>query len=550
VASVRQNYAAPGVAEELEEVIQNVLRSHSRRKLVVAGPGTGKTTLFQRLLESAPGNQETRLVLTFINNLVNELDGRLGHLSKVSTLHRYCQWLLRSRPELRNGLSEKFVCLPGLASIIQSDWVCLRGGSPPHFVKSMRNFEDREELIFYFERADYYDAVDFDDSVYRTTQELTKKPAAICGYDLVLIDEYQDFNRTEAELIEILAKHNPIVVAGDDDQALYTQLREANWDYIRSLRNASEYEFFPLPFCMRCPEVIVQAVGDIISKARELHKLDGRIEKPYFHYEPVKGADSRLYPKIWLVTTSVQRKDANYFGQFIEETITAIPRDDITEANENCEPVVLIIGSPPYLPQVAEYLARRNYGLDAGRDRQPKLQMADALKLLKENSASNLGWRVALEIKNKKLAELCVRKTEDRTLSLYKVIPREFKESVLTEVEMWTDEDGNSSPNVADESTGLTIKLTSFEGAKGLSAQYVFILGLHAEELPRDSDNIQDLEICKLVVGLTRTKKRCALLLANQFAGKWKRPSLFISWIRSEKYERIYVDRKYWASKP
>ena len=59
--------------------------------------------------------------------------------------------------------------------------------------------------------------------------------------------------------------------------------------------------FFNSHFCMRCPEVIVAAVADVISEARKIAKLEGRIEKPYKHFEPVKGKDSKLYPKIWLV---------------------------------------------------------------------------------------------------------------------------------------------------------------------------------------------------------------------------------------------------------
>jgi hypothetical protein len=354
----------------------------------------------------------------------------------------------------------------------------------------------------------------------------------------------------EAELIEILAKHNPIVVAGDDDQALYSQLRGASWDYIRSLRNASEYEFFPLPFCMRCPEVIVGAVGDIVANARKLHRLAGRIEKPYFHYEPVKGADSRVYPKILLVTSSVQRKDVNYLGRFIEQVIKDIPDKEIQQANENGEPVVLIIGSPPYLPQVKEFLEGKKFVLDTGADRQPKLGIGDGFELVKDNASSNLGWRVILEIKDKKLARSCVCEAADKNVPLCDVIPQDFKESLLKDAQQWNVEDTDQSSKATDEAKGLTIKLTTFQGAKGLSAQHVFILGLHAGELPRDPDDIQDLEICKLLVGLTRAKKRCALLLTRRFGKEWKKPSPFISWIGSERYESIFVDVKYWASKP
>jgi superfamily I DNA/RNA helicase len=89
--------------------------------------------------------------------------------------------------------------------------------------------------------------------------------------------------------------------------------------------------------------------------------------------------------------------------------------------------------------------------------------------------------------------------------------------------------------------------LTSFEGAKGLSAQHVFIVGLHAGDLPHDANNIADLEVCKFLVGLTRTKKKCSLLITKQFAGKPKSPSLFLQWIRRERFEVTNVSASSWA---
>ena len=69
----RAKAAAEDVASELEQAIQRILESKSRRKLVVAGPGTGKTTLFKKLLESSAGDKNSRLTLTFITNLKAEL---------------------------------------------------------------------------------------------------------------------------------------------------------------------------------------------------------------------------------------------------------------------------------------------------------------------------------------------------------------------------------------------------------------------------------------------------------------------------------------------
>ena len=127
---------------ELQSALERILKSSSRKKLVVAGPGTGKTHLFRMLLESMPGESQRRLILTFINNLKLELEQSLSDLAGVFTLHGYCQSLLRRRSGLRGGLTRDFCCLPGLASIIKMDWTYIRGGSAPAFVDLMRNLEN------------------------------------------------------------------------------------------------------------------------------------------------------------------------------------------------------------------------------------------------------------------------------------------------------------------------------------------------------------------------------------------------------------------------
>jgi len=158
--------AANNVQTELKEAVDKVLASKSRKKLVVAGPGAGKTTLFQKLLEAAKGQRANRLVLTFINNLKDDLKYALGDMSQVFTLHSYCQHLLKRHEALRGGLSANFRCFPGLRSIIPTDWMWLRESNAPPFVNLMRNLNcSDEQSAFYTERTNYYDAVDFDDSV-------------------------------------------------------------------------------------------------------------------------------------------------------------------------------------------------------------------------------------------------------------------------------------------------------------------------------------------------------------------------------------------------
>jgi superfamily II DNA or RNA helicase len=54
---------------ERQQHIDAILASPSTKKIVVAGPGTGKTFLFKKALEGK-GNT---LTLTFVNSLVEDL---------------------------------------------------------------------------------------------------------------------------------------------------------------------------------------------------------------------------------------------------------------------------------------------------------------------------------------------------------------------------------------------------------------------------------------------------------------------------------------------
>jgi len=413
----------------------------------------------------------------------------------------------------------------------------------------MRDLVHDDRTQFYMARSDYYDAVDFDDSVYRTYFGLVDAPKAVQGYDLVLVDEYQDFNHMESGVIDIVAQHNAIVVAGDDDQALYSQLRGASWEHIRSLSHGEDYEIFPLPFCMRCPEVIVGAVNDVIASARNAGKLGGRIDKQYRYFEPLKGGDSRRYPLISRVTTTVQRANSNYFGRYIEAAIRDIPQEEIAEAQGKGEPAVLIIGGRQYLGQIVDHLKACGLAVDTGRDREPKeVDRTAGLARLNRDPAANLGWRVILEFVDREIASACVRRAVDGALPLVDVLPEDLRDSVLREVAAFVpDKEAEAEPQEEADAEAF-IKATSFQGAKGLSAQHVFIVGLYADEFARDTNDIQDLEICKFIVGLTRAKKKCTLLFTRNFAGTWKQPSPFLAWIRAERFEDIKVDAAYWRS--
>jgi superfamily I DNA/RNA helicase len=205
--------------EELEQAVDRILRSTSSKKLIVAGPGAGKTFLFKRVLERTPGESKSRLVLTFINELKDDLERSLSDLASVYTLHGYCHYLLRRNPVLSVGLTDDFDYFPSIPTLIKRDWEIANGKQAPQFVGLMRDLQTGAETDFYLARSNYYDAIGYDDSVFRVHARLSEDPDQISQYDLVLIDEFQDFNRLESSFINLLASESPILIVGDDDQA-------------------------------------------------------------------------------------------------------------------------------------------------------------------------------------------------------------------------------------------------------------------------------------------------------------------------------------------
>lgn len=531
--------------EELAAATDAILASTATHKLIVAGPGTGKTTIFKRLLGHG-GAKHDRLVLTFINNLKNDLDSSLGDLADVYTFHGYCHHLLRSSAALRGGLSDAFLYFPPLVFIVKRDWEITRGGRAPAFIGHMRKLTEDKALQFFGERSDYYDAVGFDDSVYRVYSRLRSGAVLPDKFGLMLIDEFQDFNRLESSFIDMLGAESQTVIVGDDDQALYSQLKGASHDFIRSLYNGGRYERFALPFCMRCPRAIVEAVAAIVARASDLGSLQGRIDKPFRFYPPRKGADSERYPTIKRVRTSDQPAQANDFGRYIARAVDRIPNGEITESWKEAFPTVLVIGAAHYLRQIGHHLRENGYQLDATPRERWRVTRRDGLRILKKSPESNLGWRIVLELDKPSGAEAIIRTSIESGRPLPELVDRDFKRAILQEGAAFADAPADTIGAPEPDKNKPLVKLTSFEGSKGLSAQHVFIVGMHDGDCPRNPKRIDDIDICRFIVALTRTRKECHLLHAEHSSGKPKSPSTFLGWLPAGICEDVAVDAAYW----
>jgi len=518
---------------ERDACLQDILKSPSKKKMIVAGPGTGKTFAFSRVLDSNGG--ANNIAMTFIKKLSDDMDHAFGNVAEVKTFHAYCKKILHEQ----NGRVD---LVPYLTQVIEKD-VEVLGEVYSEFDAKFQNLEeDSPAITFYLERGDYYEVVSFNDSVYRLYKALQADEDIVPEFDQILIDEFQDFNQLEVAFIGELEKKGPILIVGDDDQAIFDD-RFASPDYLRERYESGEYKTFELPFCGRCPEVIVNATNAIITETQKLGGFDGRIPKRYECYIPDKESDSNRYPKIIAAHCTNAQTVANY----VKKSIGIIDGDDIAESwVEGKEyPTVLIVGAKQYLTKIEKELNEDYPQLKYTKPGERGYGVVEGYKQLLTVQDSNLGWRILAEfflsteefeviLTNSLDGTPIVQLLDDefinahrRVLEIIQLIKtgEELPKKLKIELKHIVD---NCSKDILDwfspvdeeevvvDKTLPSILLTSFKGCKGLSAGHVFIVGANNGSIPVDPRGIKDVEIGQFIVALTRTRKQCHII-----ANKW-----------------------------
>ncbi|NQU73951.1 MAG: ATP-dependent helicase [Candidatus Omnitrophica bacterium] len=541
---------------ERKKCLEEILRSDAKKKLIVSGPGTGKTFTFGELLRLEPGG--TNLALTFIKRLVNDMEVTLSPYAETKTFHAYCKKILHQQ----NG---KIELNPYLTKIVEKDAQIL-GKKPSRFdFKFYTLDETGGEIAFYLKRGDYYGVVSFNDAVYRIYKILKKKPDLIPELGQIVIDEYQDFNLLEISFIKELSKKGSILIVGDDDQAVYDNSRAASPKFLRNLHKAGQFTKFQLPFCNRCPEVIVEATNCLIKVAQRNSYFRDRIPKRYECYFEDKERDSTRYPRIIMCKCTI----ASVIPKYILKEISRIRQEDIDESNiEGKEyPTVLIVGQKQYLREIEKQLKPVYPQISYVSKKEEEYNIIEGYKLILNDEKSNFGWRILAEflIKPDKLKRIISKSEKGKPI--IDLLSKKFVENQLKVIEaIRVIQSGESltetsklslkritgknadliieffTPKEIEEEVEplpLRILLTSFVGCKGLSVGHVFIVGANNGSIPRDPDDIKDIEISKFIVAMTRTRKQCHIitnkwLVAPVIKGRRVRPfdeSIFTSWI-------------------
>lgn len=564
--------------------INKIINSPASKKIVISGPGTGKTYLFKRILKNKSGNS---LAITFINNLADKLKVELNSLANSCTFHSFCNQILH-KIDCKN-INKKFIVYPNLDLLIREDLEIIKN-KKINFTNILQRYDhDNENLPFYSERCNYYNAVSFNSMVLEVLEYFKINRNRIPRYEQIVVDEFQDFNKLEVEFINMLETKSPILIVGDDDQALYSILKNSSPIFIREKVNDPSYDSFELPYCSRCPRVITDAVEDIIENSKRINKLKDRCDKKYICYLPDKILDCKKYPKILDVHCSVQSKNVPYISKYIKKEIEKLKVNEIKDINKSSDYTILITGPDQYLKQIYSYLDQKeNYVIDYRKydPNKNNIQIIDGYKILIEDDFSNLGWRIILKFnkntdidlkdillktENNKKIKIRDQLSEDflsKQIQIIEILKKIKKEETILKSEIeflekkfrikieklrekFVDisEEKVSGISKKNSLNKVFIKLSSYVGCKGLSAGYVFILGLNEGSLPKNNMKPTDIEICQFIVAITRTIKCCYLISVDRFAGNRNgERSIFIKWINKERKKYKRISSRYWKN--
>jgi DNA helicase-2/ATP-dependent DNA helicase PcrA len=305
--------------KELNQQQLEVVMHPGGPMLALAGAGTGKTrTLVYRtcrLIEDGvpPGKI---LLLTFTNKAAREMMGRVENLVERAstritggTFHSAGHRILRRYAELL-GYTPRFSILDredatdlmGVALADISPDVPTRRLPRPRLLVDLYSFVintghelgevlsdrapqfvDEGDLIAdvfkrYLGRKRQADLMDFDDLLLNWLLLLSRFPRARAElrerFDHILVDEYQDTNRLQADIVDgMLGPGRNVMVVGDDAQSIYA-FRGADFDNILGFpERHPDCRVFKLETNYRSvPPILELANASIVHNTRQFQK--------------------------------------------------------------------------------------------------------------------------------------------------------------------------------------------------------------------------------------------------------------------------------------
>jgi ATP-dependent DNA helicase UvrD/PcrA len=356
--SIHVDYAA-----ELNEQQLAAVTASPGPLLVIAGAGSGKTrTLTYRVAYLLENGIDPRniLLLTFTNKAAREMLGRVANVLPVDasglwggTFHSIGNRILRrhgsalgyssgftimDREDQKDlidavvasaGIDPKEIRFPKgdvLAEIFsfvvntEKPLEELLAEKFPYFLPLLEKIQDVRER--YEKKKKATNSMDFDDLLQKTLSmfQQHERIAEIYRrqFQFILVDEYQDTNKIQADLVDLLARdHRNVMVVGDDAQSIYSW-RGANFQNILEFpKRYPDAQVFKIEMNYRSvPEILEVANAAIAANVQQFRK----------HLSATRESKA-LKPAL------VALNDSSEQAQFVAQRILEL-RDENVDLNE------------------------------------------------------------------------------------------------------------------------------------------------------------------------------------------------------------------------
>ena len=298
--------------------------------LILAGAGSGKTRVLTHriayMVKDLNIYPSKILAITFTNKAAGEMRERVRSLVGddvdsmwVSTFHSSCVRILRREID-KLGYNKNFAiydsydqkvlirqCMEELKinekDITDREIIGKIGDQKDNLI-SAETFKRESEHNFRLNKiADAYllyqkklktnNALDFDDLIYKVVELFKKNPDVLEFYQrkfqYIMVDEYQDTNKSQYELVRLLAAlHGNICVVGDDDQCIY-EWRGAD------IRNILDFEKdYPEAKVIKL-EQNYRSKGNILKAANDVIKNNSERKRKVLRTESENGEKIKIY---------------------------------------------------------------------------------------------------------------------------------------------------------------------------------------------------------------------------------------------------------------
>ncbi len=322
----------------LNEAQKRATAHTSGAMLVLAGPGSGKTSVITRrtlqLIQDGQAAPSSILVVTFTKAAAREMKERFLLLCEekyrqvtFGTFHGIFYGILRHayglsaacilgeeekkkilreliRRELRQTEEEGDL----LESISREIGILKNEGiRPENYYSSSCSAEDFRRLYQAYEQYLAENRMmDFDDILRRCYELFIQRPDILAGWQRkfthILIDEFQDINALQYAVIRMLAApQNNLFIVGDDDQSIYRFRGAKPQIMMRFPKDYPEAEQVTLNVNYRCPGTVVEASSRLISHNRRRFQKELKAEKPLGEPVEILAFEDVYKERDWLI---------------------------------------------------------------------------------------------------------------------------------------------------------------------------------------------------------------------------------------------------------